>query len=219
MKPLAPAAVLLLATFGSNARGAAPDAEPKGADKPSWEAAPAKRRSGFTAGVLTGMSFGSVEGYPNDFSKIDVASYRSATSGVGTSTTLYLGGTLTDWFTFAFGISPSSYGSSQLVTKSSAFLFHIEAFPFFARGNVFRDIALFADFGTGTATIRRRTDGAEFSASGSLSIVGLGALWETWRLAGHLAFGPYTAAHYENSNSMTRYFGELGLRGTFYGGP
>lgn len=203
---------------GSRAMAAAPESSAD-ANPASWETAPATRRGGFTAGVLTGLSFGSVVGYPNDFSKIDQAPFRSATSGVGSSFTLYLGGALTDWFTFGFGLSRTSYGSSQLVTGSTAYLFHIEAFPLFSRGGRWRDLALFADVGTGTATIQRRSDKAEFSSSGSLSIGGLGAFWEPWRLAGHLAFGPYASWHYEESNPMARHFGELGLRGAFYGGP
>ena len=99
------------------------------------------------------------------------------------------------------------------------YLFHIEAFPLFSRGGKLRDIALFADFGTGTATIQRRSDDGQYSSSGSLSAVGLGAFWETWRLAGNFALGPYASWHYQDSNAMTRYFGEFGVRGAFYGGP
>jgi hypothetical protein len=213
----------LIVGQGSSAWAAGPDA-PADADTASsgpaaWDTAPATRRGGFTAGVLTGLSFGSVVGYPNDFAKIDQPPFRSATSGVGSTFTLYLGGALTDWFTFGFGLGKSSYGSSELVTESTAYLFHVEAFPLFARGGQWRDLALYADVGTGTATVRRRSDQAEFSSAGSLSIGGLGAFWEPWRLAGHLAFGPYGGWHYEESNSMARHFGEFGLRGAFYGGP
>src|SRR5262249_10842601 len=150
---------------------------PPGEKAQPWENAPATRRSGFTFGVLGGLSFGSVEGYPNDLSKLDNPVYKSATSGVGSSGMLYIGGALTDWFTFGFGLSSSSYGSSRLVSKSGAFLFHLEAFPLWQRGGTLRDVAIFADFGTGTATIKRRSDDVEHSASGSLSIVGLGAFW------------------------------------------
>jgi hypothetical protein len=165
------------------------------------------------------MSFGTAEGYPNDFSKLDNPAFRSATSGVGAGGTIYIGGTLTDWFTFGFGFAQSSYGSSRIVTSAGAFLFHIEAFPLFSRGGPYRDLGLFADFGTGTATIKRRTDQTEFSSSGALSIAGLGAFWETWRLAGHVALGPFASYQYQSSDAMTRHFGEIGLRGAFYGGP
>jgi hypothetical protein len=194
-------------------------AAPEQAERPSWETAPATRRSGLTAGFLGGVAFGTVAGYPNDFSKIDVPGFRSATSGVGSSGTLYVGGALTDWFTFGLGLSRSSYGSERLVTASTAYLFHLEAFPLFSRGGRARDIGLFADFGTGTATVRRRTDAAELSSSGSLSIGGVGVFWETWRLGDHVALGPLAAWHYERSLAMTRYFGEVGIRMSVYGGP
>jgi len=194
-------------------------AAPEDAERPSWETAPATRRSGFTAGFLGGMAFGTVAGYPNDFSKIDEPAFRSATSGVGPSGTFYVGGALTDWFTFGLGLSRSSYGNGHLVSASSAYLFHIETFPLFSNGGKLRDLGLFADFGTGTATLRRRSDQAQFSSSGSLSIGGIGAFWETWRLAGPIALGPFAAWHYEGSTAMTRYFGDIGLRISVYGGP
>src|SRR6266542_351674 len=95
---------LVAVALGSTAVAAPPEGPPEADDKPSWENAPATRRSGFTAGVLAGMSFGTVAGYPNDFSKIDNAAYRAATSGVGSAGMIYLGGALTDWFTFGFGL-------------------------------------------------------------------------------------------------------------------
>jgi hypothetical protein len=214
MKSLWTAPAVALVTTLTTALAAAPEA-----DRPSWETAPATRRSGFTAGFLGGLAFGTVAGYPNDFSKIDVPQFRSATSGVGPSGTLYLGGALTDWFTFGLGLSRSSYGSGRLVTSSTAYLFHLEAFPLFASGGATRDLGLFADFGTGTATIVRRSDQAQFSSSGSLSIAGVGVFWETWRLAGHIAIGPFAAWHYQGSLAMTRYFGDLGIRMSAYGGP
>jgi hypothetical protein len=225
------ALVLARAAGAQQARAVPPEPEPANPTAPAetestgekpasnaWENAPATRRSGFTAGLMGGLAFGTVTGYPNDFSKIDQPAFRAVTSGAGQSNTIYLGGALTDWFTFAFGIASSSYGSSQLVTQSGAFLFHVEAFPLFARGGAWRDLGLFADFGTGTAKILRRTDQAQYSASGPLSIVGLGAIWETWH-PGHFVLGPFGAYHYETSNAMTRHFGEIGFRGAFYGGP
>jgi hypothetical protein len=181
--------------------------------------AAATRRSGFTFGVLAGLDFGTVHGYPNDFGKIDVAAYRSATSGVGSAASVYLGGALTDWFTFAFGLGVSSYGSSELVSQATVFAFHLEAFPAFSRGGMCQDSGLFADFGTGVATIKQREGSRELATSGSLSMVGFGALLELWRVGGHLAFGPYASWHYQWSDSMSRHVGELGVRGAFYGGP
>jgi hypothetical protein len=188
-------------------------------EKGLWDAKPATRRSGFTAGLMGGLSFGTVVGYPNDFSKWDQPAYRSATSGIGNGGTIYLGGALTDWFTFGIGFESSTYGGSRNFTRGWAILFHTEAFPLFSLGGGYRDIGIFADVGTGMATIHRRSDEAEYSSSGSLSIGGLGVFWEPWRLAGHIALGPFLSGTFEASDSLTRVFGLAGFRAAFYGGP
>lgn len=179
----------------------------------------ATRRSGFTAGIMPAFSVGDASGYPNDFSKLDDPTWHASTTGIGSDLTVYLGGALTDWFTFSFGLASSKFGSSRLQSSSTAFVFHIEAFPLFARGGLYRDLGIFADVGTGTATLKRKEDGVELSNSGGLSMGGGGVVWEAWRLGGHLAFGPFAAWHYQSSDAMTRQFSELGLRGVFYGGP
>ena len=216
---------LLSVCFANRARADAPGGTRKSAgptdeaDKGLWDATPATRRSGFTAGLMGGLSFGTVVGYPNDFSKWDQPSYRSATSGVGNGGTIYLGGALTDWFTFAIGFESSNYGGSNNSSRAWAILFHTEAFPLFSLGRGYQDLGVFVDIGTGMATINRRTDKVEYSSSGALSIGGLGVFWEPWRLAGHFAFGPFLSGTYQTSDSMTRVFGVAGFRAAFYGGP
>lgn len=184
-----------------------------------WETAPPTWRGGFTAGVLAGLAFGTVSGYPNDFAKIDNPTYRTATSGAGSALGIYLGGAITDWFTFALGLDLTSYGGSKLMSRAAVFAFHLEAFPAFALGGPWRDAGLFGDFGTGVSTIKERDNNVEFAASGALSVIGLGAFFEPWRLGRHLAFGPFGAWHYQWSDSMSRQLGEIGFRGSFYGGP
>jgi hypothetical protein len=188
-------------------------------EKGLWDAAPAERRSGFTAGLMTGIAFGNATGYPNDFSKWDQPAYRSATSGVGSAGTLYFGGALRDWFTFGLGFEISDFGGSRNISREWAILFHTETFPLYSLGGVYRDIGLFADVGTGMATIKRKSDEAEYASSGTLSIGGLGAFWETWRLAGHIALGPFVSGTFQMSDSLTRTFGLVGFRAAFYGGP
>jgi hypothetical protein len=197
---------------------AAPSETPDDSEKSAMTPVIKTRRGGFTAGIYGAMSFGTVSGYPNDLGKIDDPLYRSATSGAGSGGMLYFGGTLTDWFTFGFGLAQSSFGSGKIVTSGGAFLFHVEAFPMFSMGGTYRDLGVFADFGTGSATIVRREDQMQFSASGSLSIGGFGAFWEPWRANNHWVAGPFAAFQYQESDSMVRTFGEVGLRGTFYGG-
>jgi hypothetical protein len=216
---------LLAACFAGAAHADDPAAARKSdapvdeSEKGLWDAKPATRRSGFTAGLMGGLSFGTAVGYPNDFSKWDQSAYRSATSGVGSGGTIYFGGALTDWFTFAIGFEGSNYGGNNNFSKEWAILFHTEAFPLFSLGRVYQDLGVFVDIGTGMATINRRSDKAEYSSSGSLSIAGLGAFWETWRVEGHIALGPFLSGTYESSDSVTRVFGIAGFRAAFYGGP
>jgi hypothetical protein len=182
--------------------------------------ASATRRSGFTFGFESGLSLGAAEGYPNDFSKMDNPAYRARAAGFGGSFTLWIGGALTDWFTFGFGLGGGSFGGSIMSSEASTFLFHLESFPLFSLGDRWRDIGVFADFGTGSAFIHRKRDKAEMAAAGAPSIAGIGAFWEAWRVAGgHLTAGPVLSWQYQESDSMVRYFGTLGLRGAFYGGP
>ena len=62
----------------------------------------AERRSDFTAGVSFGLFTGAAYGYPNKAGKIDDDRYVADTGvGFGTAQTLWLGGALRDWFTFA----------------------------------------------------------------------------------------------------------------------
>jgi hypothetical protein len=184
----------------------------------NWQTAPATRRSGFTAGLILAGALGYASGTPNDYSKIGDPTYTSHTGGIGPGGALWIGGALTDWFTFGLGVGMSSFGGSQLSSKSSVFLFHIEAFPLFARGGVYRDLGVFADFGTGPGSIARKSTKEEISSAGSFSVAGIGAFWETWRFAGFAA-GPVVAWQYQYSQPLERHFALVGLRGVFYGGP
>jgi hypothetical protein len=196
-----------------------PDSPTDESEKGLWDAKPATRRSGFVAGLMGGMAFGTVVGYPNDFAKWDNPAYRSATSGLGGGGSFFVGGALTDWFVFSVGFAGTNYGGSRNQTGGWAILFHTEAFPLFSLGDAYRDLGVFADVGTGMATINRKSDQAEYASSGSLSIGGLGAFWEPWRIFGHLASGPYISGTFEQSDAMTRIYGTVGFRGVFYGGP
>jgi hypothetical protein len=183
-----------------------------------WQNAVATRRSGFTAGLVLGAALGYASGTPNDYGAIGNPAYTSHTGGFGSGGALWLGGALTDWFTFGLGGQMTSFGGSKLSSKSTAFLFHIEAFPLFYRGGVWRDLGAFADFGTGVGSIARKSTGEDVASAGTFSVAGVGAFWETWRLAG-LTAGPVISWHYEYSHPLERHYVVAGLRGAFYGGP
>jgi hypothetical protein len=151
---------------------------------------------------------------------MDVPAYRARAAGLGGANMLWIGGTLTDWFTFGFGLAGSKFGGDIMSSASSTFLFHLEAFPLFSLGGVWQDVGVSADFGTGGGFINRKSNDEEVAAAGAFSVAGFGAFWEAGRVAnGHLTAGPMFSWQYQESDSMVRYFGVIGLRGAFYGGP
>jgi hypothetical protein len=220
LPPLLGALALLVALPASAAP--TPAAAPAGA-KPhesdeAWQTAPATRRSGFTVGLVLGAALGHASGTPNDYTMIGNPTYTSRTGGIGPGGALWIGGALTDWFTFGMGVGITSFGGSKLSSTSKVFLFHVETFPLFYRGGIYRDLGLFADFGTGVGTIDRKSSGQDVSSAGSFSVAGLGAFWEAWRFAGFAA-GPVVTWQYQYSQPLERHFALAGLRGVFYGGP
>jgi hypothetical protein len=200
------------------APAASPEAPKAQESDANWQTAPATRRSGFTAGLILGAALGYASGTPNDLSMIGNPAFQSHTGGIGPGGALWIGGALTDWFTFGLGGGMTSFGGSQLKSSSSVFLFHIEAFPLFSRGGAYRDLGVFADFGTGVGSIERKSTQESVSSAGSFSVAGLGAFWETWRFAGFAA-GPTVTWQYQYSQPLERHFILAGLRGVFYGGP
>jgi hypothetical protein len=234
LRPIARfAAILAAAAATSTPTPAGADSPPApaqpSAESPPPEAPPSEpplpsvqntRRGGFTFGLALGLAWGAAQGYPNDFSKIDVPAYRARAAGLGGANLLWIGGALTDWFTFGFGLAGTKFGGDRMYSASSTFLFHLEAFPLFSLGGPWRDLGLSADFGTGSGLINRKSNDEEVAAAGAFSIAGIGLFWEASRIAsGHLTFGPYYTWQYQESDSMVRYFSSLGLRGAFYGGP
>lgn len=183
-----------------------------------WETAPATRRSGFHLGVEGGLALGAAQGYPD--AHLDTSGFFTTSSGVGPAGTVWLGGALADAFNFGLGASLGSVTGGGKTSSATAFVFHLEGFPLFARGGALRDLGLFAEFGAGTVHVRS-TDGAELGGGGgSMSLVGAGAFWETWRvLGGHVALGPFAGFQYQVSDAVSREVALVGVRSAFYGGP
>jgi len=177
----------------------------------------ATRRSGFVLGISTGLALGRAYGYPNELAKLDNPLYKRNTAfALGGTSRLWFGGALTDWFVFGVGFEGINLKHDQIKAVGSAFLFHVEGYPLFERGGVFRDLSLFGDFGAGgmkiTGNERNEADG------GLMSVIGLGAGWEAvrfWRFK----FGP--AAEYTHLWSQTIKADTFSLeaRLTFIGGP
>lgn len=176
-----------------------------------------ERRGGFVLGLIMGPAFGWATGNPSDKGKRDDPAYEQDTGlAFGYRATPFLGGALTDWFTFGLGMSFGTVGNGDYSSGMGTFVFHLEAFPLYGQGGAYRDLGLTADFGAGASSIRSKSPDEEVADSGVMSSVGLGAFWEpvrVWQLAG----GPYVGYQHNWSRWYSRHDVTLGLRVMFYG--
>ncbi len=174
------------------------------------------RRGGFAMGFIVGPSFGWAGGNPSDKAKQDRPEFeRKIKGGFGYRLTPFFGGALTDWFTFGLGASLGDFSSSKYASGFGTFVFHLEVFPLFAQGGVYRDLGLAVDFGAGTSSIRNKSTGKDVADSGVMSTAGLGVFWEplrAWKFAG----GPYVGYQRNWSRWYSRNDVTGGLRLMFY---
>jgi hypothetical protein len=177
----------------------------------------ATRRSGFVASFSLGLAVGNADGYPNKLADLNNVDYeRNTKLALGGANRLWIGGALTDWFVFGFGLDSLSLKHEHATAKGSAFIFHVEGYPLFYQGGVFRDLSLFGDFGAGGMKI---TGGTRDEADGGLmSVIGLGSGYEPVRFW-HFTFGPAVEYFHMWSQSMSSHSVEVDARLTFVGGP
>jgi hypothetical protein len=187
------------------------------AAQPANDAVVNERRSGFTFGLHVGPALGRAVGYPNEVHKIDRSAYRTSTGlSFGVAGTLWFGGALRDWFTFAVGGAATRLASRSPQLQDWAVFCRVEAFPVYAAGELWRDVSVYADFGAGSALVfgdeSRRGEG------GDMSHVGVGVAYEAWR-TGHFVIGPTLGYYTLFSQSLESHIGFVALRTSFYGGP
>ena len=174
------------------------------------------RRSGFLLGLDLGLALGNATGYPNEIAKLDDPAYRRNTGfALGSSNRVWFGGALTDWFVFGIGLNSIGLKHNGTTLAAGAFLFHVEAYPLFYRGGVFRDLSVFGDFGAGGATIKGR--GREDADGGLMSEVGLGVGYDAVRFW-KFSLGPAAEYWHSFSQTMTVNTFTLEARLTFVGG-
>lgn len=203
---------LLLLCIAAPARADVEDVES------SYRPKEAERRSDFTFGALLGPTVGSSTGYMNELEQIGNPAYEQRTgAGFGLSSGLWLGGALRDWFVFGLGVRSAWFEAQGKRSEGGGFVLRIETYPLFARGGVFRDLALIGEFGLGGRTIKEASK--TVADGGSTSYVGIGAHWEAFRYWGSFAGGPALLVMHEFSDSMQSTYGVLAFRTAFYGGP
>jgi len=177
----------------------------------------ATHRSGFVIGLGLGLSGGNAQGYPNEIAKLDDPTYKRNTgTALGGVNRLWFGGALTDYLVFGLGLVGTGMKHNETKAAGSAFIFHVEGYPLFYRGGVFRDLSLFGDFGAGGMKITGA--GRQDADGGLMSVIGFGAGYE----AAHLwkfKFGPAVEYWHWWSQTMTMNSFAVEARLTFVGGP
>ena len=181
----------------------------------------AERRSDLVIGFSPGLVLGGSTGYPNEIDKIDVPAWKASSGfAAGFGFEAWLGGALTDWFTFGVGGGYFGGNGPSGNTSGGAFLIRVETFPLYKLG--LRDLALFGNFGAGVLTIKgdSKGDGSERAKgeSGFASVGGAGIAYELIR-AKHLAIAPTAEYILFASESLHAHQALIGARVVFYGGP
>ena len=177
----------------------------------------AERRSDIAIGASAGLLLGTASGYPNELAKIDDPRWESSTGfAAGTGLSFWLGGALTDWFTFGVGMTLLGGSGPNGRMSGEAFIVKVEAFPLYGMGGPLRDLAFFADFGAGGMGVEGEPD--EAAEGGFTSVAGFGSAYELFRL-GHFAFAPTAEYMLVRSQTVLSHSAILGARVVFYGGP
>ncbi len=191
------------------------------AEEARWEdpthPAPSVRRSGFAAGISSGLILGRTWGYPNEAEKIDRREFLADTKlGWSFGGMLWIGGAITDWFSVGFGLLQAGLRGNGLVAGGGSYVLHLETFPAFYAGKQGQNFGLLANFGAGSVVIQR---GKESRANGgNMGVVGLGAFWEPLRFW-HFSAGPTLEGTYLFSRSAHSVAFTGGMRLVVYGGP
>ncbi len=186
----------------------------EGSDEANY-AAPLERRGGFTMGLSYGFGVGNYEGYPNEVEKMNNPEYRVATgTTLASGFSIWLGGALRDWLTFGAGFFAAGGGSEDAVGGGNGFGVHIEAFPLYPMGGLWRDLALATEFGAGTGMLDNKAGGDD-AEGGSMSLISAGLIFEPWQFW-HMSHGPSLMVRHQFSDSMTGSTVLLGWRMAFY---
>jgi hypothetical protein len=184
----------------------------------SYDPGPATVRSDFVIGTSFGPVFGTTTGYPNELAKIGIPQYQQDTGFIaGSGSSFWLGGALRDWFVFGIGLKSNKLEGGGKRTEGGGLSFHFEAFPLFARGGVFRDLALVGEFGAGSRKIVQNDK--TIADGGLVSSVAFGVHWEPLHFWHHLAGGPILVVTHEWSESVDATYTVLAFQLNYYGGP
>ncbi|HEY5960725.1 MAG TPA: hypothetical protein VIV60_29425 [Polyangiaceae bacterium] len=176
-----------------------------------------ERRSGFAVGADVSAALGNADGYPKDAVKLSDPRYEADTgTAAGGAATVWLGGSIRDWFTFGLGLQSLSLAGNGLKTSGGGFVLRPELYPLWTLGGTFRDLGVYTNFGLSWMKTRNGSD--VVADGGSLGLVGIGVFHESlrWR---HFGIGPTFGFSHYFSETMKVSTVQLGLRVALTSGP
>lgn len=181
----------------------------------SYQPPPTERRDGFTAGLVQHFGVAHVSGYPNRVAEIGDPEFRSTTGAAGgQSSGLWIGGALRDWLTVGVGVTGVGTLGGEPAGTVSVFMLHLEGYPAFSLGGLYRDLGVALDVGTGVGQIVRGDD--KLADGASLAHFGLGVFFEPLRFW-HFSTGPSLMYSHSFSQTLAAHTVGLGWRFVFYG--
>lgn len=186
----------------------------------NYDPGPTERRGGFAMGISQSLGFGVYSGYPLEVAALNDPDGKQTTGpALATQFNLWLGVALRDFITVGLGAAMMST-QGENIGGDFALIVHLEAYPFFYKGGFFRDFGITLEGGLGVGTILERKDnggpGDPIAEGGSMSTVGIGALWEPLRFW-HFSAGPVVNYVHGFSQTMNVNQGTVGFRFVFYG--
>jgi len=190
------------------------------AEDPTLRKTVAARRGGVVIGVTPGIAFAGASGYPNNARLVGNPDFYSESPLlVGSSTTYFLMGALTDYLSFGPMVNVAKFTSDKWTSTGFGIGFRAEVFPLLSLVPRLADTALYGQAGVGTTELQAKGDFP--SADGTQSFVGIG-LHHEFRLfrflGGHISGGPYAEYDAIFSTSAERHWASLGFRLAWYGG-
>lgn len=213
----------LMAASGTCTKSAAAEAPPLAPtfDSTSIQYRPpeTERRGGFVTALTIGYGLGEYHGYPLEVAALNDPSQKQSTgASLASNLSLWIGAAPRDWITFGFGLSFLGAALNQNFGTASAFLFHVEGFPLYSLGGIYRDLGLGFDGGAGASLLFDKDDKKlenPLAESGSLSTLGFNVFWEPiafWKIS----MGP--SLNYTHAFSQTMKVNQvtLGFRTVLY---
>jgi hypothetical protein len=213
---------MLPLVFAADAAPATPQSADVVTAPPTPDAVPSSHRlrSGVVLGFTFGGGVGRGAGYPNDSDDIGAhTDYASSGWQPGTAGTILVMGALADYLNVGFWYARAGFNGEGHHASQSGIGLRVEAFPFVFVCPHLAGLALFSEFGLGSAKLT--TTGVP-TAEGTQSFIGTGAFYE-WGLGhifgGHFGLGPSL----EYDAVFTQPYDQNGLvaslRAVWYGGP